>query len=454
MKRAVHKNQKGQIIIVGLIFFAILITFYAALMQYIPIYISAERYTIARAQALQLAEAGIDEAVYQLNQNTSYTGENNTVLGYGNFTVSVSSIDALHKRVTSIGSVSIGGGQTITRTVKVTIGLNSSVISFHYGIQAGNGGFTLNNTASIVGNVFSSGSIVGSGGSTKCGSYNGVGNCIYGDVVSAGPSGEVYGIHATGTVFSNKIGNGSLGTTIEQDAYYKNNLINTTVNGTSHPNSPDQGTVPLPISDDQITQWENQAALGTIINTCDKNGDYVINSSMTLGPAKILCNLVIKSSSGILDVTGPIWVVGNITTQTGPTVKMDSALGSQNVPIIADNPSNTTGSGILNIGQTSIFQGSGATGSFVFLISQNNSAEQGGDTTALIMQQGSSALVAYAAHGLATLSQSVNVKAVTAYKIVLSQSASVTYDTALPHTVFSSGPGGSWSYTPGSYVIQ
>jgi hypothetical protein len=69
------------------------------------------------------------------------------------------------------------------------------------------------------------------------------------------------------------------------------------------------------------------------------------------------------------------------------------------------------------------------------------------------MSQGASALVAYAAHGLANLSQSVSVKEVTAYKIALSQSANVTYDTGLPSTLFESGPGGSWSFTPGSFAI-
>jgi hypothetical protein len=174
---------------------------------------------------------------------------------------------------------------------------------------------------------------------------------------------------------------------------------------------------------------------------------------MSLGPTKIECNLVVKGNSAILNVTGPIWVAGNITFQTGPTTKMDSSLGGTNVAIIADNPANTTGSGIISVGQTSIFQGSGSPGSFVFLISQNNSAESGGGTSAVSLAEGASALVAYASHGLIGLSQSVNVKSVTAYKIALSQSASVTYDVGLPSTLFESGPGGSWSFVPGSYSI-
>jgi uncharacterized protein YebE (UPF0316 family) len=63
------------------------------------------------------------------------------------------------------------------------------------------------------------------------------------------------------------------------------------------------------------------------------------------------------------------------------------------------------------------------------------------------MNQGASALVAYASHGQITLSQSVSVKEVTAYKIILTQSANVTYDTGLPNTLFESGPSGGYDVT-------
>ena len=87
------------------------------------------------------------------------------------------------------------------------------------------------------------------------------------------------------------------------------------------------------------------------------------------------------------------------------------------------------------------------------MISQNNSAETGGSTNAISMGQGASALVGYASHGQITLSQSTNVKEITAYKIVLTNTASVTYDTGLSNTLFESGPGGSWVVTPGTYSI-
>lgn len=399
------------------------------------------RHDVASAQALAIAEGAFDTATYQLNQDPSYVGESDTPLGNGTFTVIVSGIDSETKRVMVTGYVPNSQNPAATKTIKANIGLGNSNVSFHYGIQAGNGGFSLNNTSTITGNVFSSGPIIGSNT-----------NYVYGDIISAGANGLVYGVHATSSVYAHTIGGASQATIIDKNAYYVTKT-NTTVAGTSYPNSPDQTSVSLPISDDQINGWETFAASGGTISSCNKNGDYTVSSSTSIGPKKIECNLVVKSSAGVLTVTGPIWVVGNITAQTGPTIKIDSNLGNQNVAIIADNPSDPTGSGLITIGQSTVFLGSGAANSFVFLISQNRSAEQGGTNVAVSMSQGASALVAYASHGLLTLGQSVSVKEATGYKISLSNSANVTYDTGLPSTVFESGPGGSWNFVPGTYAI-
>lgn len=70
-----RKHQGGQVIILGLIFAAILVLFSAAILGYIMTYMKSERQNIAKEQALQLAEAGIDKAAYELNQSSSYTGE-------------------------------------------------------------------------------------------------------------------------------------------------------------------------------------------------------------------------------------------------------------------------------------------------------------------------------------------------------------------------------------------
>ncbi len=435
-------TARGTILLMTILFLGIFVTVSAAFLNYLTEYIRAERTTVADTQALAIAEGALDEAAYQLNENPSYSGETNTPLGGGTFTITVTNIDSNTKRITATGYLPSNTNPTAKKTIQANVGINTSVVSFHYGVQSGAGGFVLHNSSSITGNVFSGGAVIGDGG-----------NYVYGDVVSSGASGLVYGIHAMGSVYAHTIGDSSRATIIDKNAYYSATKTNATVMGTSYPNSPDQATVPLPISDTQITTWENQAAAGGTISSCDGSGNYTVSTNVSLGPVKIACNLIVKSSGNVLTVTGPIWVTGNITTQTSPVIKMDTSLGSQNVAIIADNPSDATGSGLITIGQNTVFQGSGSPSSFVFLVSQNKSAETGGSNVAIAMGQGTSALVAYASHGLLTLGQSVSVKEATGYKIILSNSANVTYDTGLPSTVFQSGPGGSWGFAPGTYAI-
>jgi hypothetical protein len=451
---------------------AVFITMLTGIVAYATSYARLERQTVARVQALALAEAGIDKATYQLNLDPTYAGETDTALGNGMFTISVTSVDASTKRITAHGYVPNSSNPVATRQVQVNAVLNSSIVSFHYAVQTGNGGFLLQNSSSINGNVYSGGSVIGTGGSAHCGNVTGWGNCIYGDIISAGAGGLVYGVTATSSVFAHTIGDATTKTTIVNDAHYANSIQNVfDANGNAisntFPGSADKTTAPLPISDALITDWENEAAAGgtMLSSACDSysanTNTCTITSNKTLGPLKIPFNLLVKSSNGVLTVTGPLWVVGNITLQTGPTIKMDASLGSQNVAIIADDPNNRNTSGVLNIGQSTQFQGSGTAGSYVFMVSWNTSGETGvsnsvcsnGALDAICMSQSSSALVAYASHGQITFSQSAAVKAATAYKIILTQTANITYDTGLPSTEFQTGAGGSWVYEPGTYAI-
>jgi hypothetical protein len=428
--------DKGQAMITAVIFFLIIsltVIFGIANPLIKQVRGGVERFQSSKSYFL--AEAAAEDVLYRLNTGRPYTSSQILTLN-GESATAVTTNTPTGKMIAVNSSIN-----NDVRKLRINAILGTG-ISFHYGVQAGQGGFILSNSSTITGNVHSSGPVIGT-----------TGNWVYGDVVSAGPNGRVYGIHATGTVFSHSIGDASQQTLIDRNAYYYQTFTNTTVSGTKFPNSSDQPTAELPISDAQIAEWEGDALAGGVLTSaeCDSytesSNTCTFNTTRTIGPKKIPFNVLVKSSSGVLTVAGPLWITGNFTTQTGPTIRMSPDLGSQNVAVIADNPANTAGSGIIEIGQTTIFQGSGAPGSFVFMISQNNSSEQGGNTDAITMGQGASALVAYASHGQITLSQSVSVKEVTAYKIILTQSANVTYDTGLPSTLFSTGPGGGWEIT-------
>ena len=125
--------------------------------------VQSERFSLASAQARALAEAGIDKAVYELNHTANYSGETNTALGNGVFSVSMASIDGSTKRLTATGYVPNSTNPTATKVIQATVSINSSVVSFRYGVQVGDGGVTMSNNSTINGNIFSNGNVSGSG---------------------------------------------------------------------------------------------------------------------------------------------------------------------------------------------------------------------------------------------------------------------------------------------------
>lgn len=428
-------NGRGYVLLTALVFMGIFLTVFAGFINYVTLYARSEHVAIADAQALALAEAGIEKAVYELNQSGGYAGETNTALGTGTFTTTMVNIDANTKRITSTAYVPNSTAPKATRVVKATVVIDASVVSFQFGVQAGDGGVRLENNASIRGNLYSTGPVIGQNS-----------NIVRGDVISAGPTGLIDAVYATSSGYAHTIRN----STIDKNAYYQS-ISNTTVGGTSYPGSPDQATSSLPITDAQIAEWENAAvAGGTISSPCP----YEISTSRTIGPTKINCDLKITGSPTVT-LAGPIWVKGNITISNSPTIKVAASLGGSSVSVIADNPADQINSSSIELQNSALFEGSGSPGSYVLFVSQNKSAEQGGDEEAIdVKNTVSGALLVYAGHGDISLENNINLKEVTAWRITVKNSAEVVYESGLANALFSSGPGGSWAYIPGTYAIK
>jgi len=188
MKKSIYKNQKGQVILVGLVFFAVLLLFSGALTTYVSSHTKSSRTSVNKAKTLRLAEAGIDKAAYELNQDSGYTGEDNTALGDGVFSVSVSNISGSAKRITSTACVPDCANPKAVRMVRATMTINNEVISFNYGVQAGNGGFVMNGGATVNGNVYSNGNIVATNGVHITGSATAANPpTVYADQANATP---------------------------------------------------------------------------------------------------------------------------------------------------------------------------------------------------------------------------------------------------------------------------
>ena len=362
------------------------------------------------AQSFFLAEGVAEDALYRLKNGDTVVSGETIALNGATSTITVTDVGSNEKQI-----VSSGDAKNLIRNITARLTVTSGV-AFNYGVQAGPGGFNIQNSASINGNAYSAGPIIGTNS-----------NIIRGDVISAGVGGLVNGIHATSSIYAHTIQNSQ----IDKDGYYQS-ISGSTVGGTSYPGSADQPIADLPIADSLIDQWETDAAAGgTITSPCP----YRITSSVTIGPKKINCDLEI-SGSPTITLEGTLWVVGNIVIKNSPTLRISPSLPGKSIAIIADKPTNRTSSSKIEIENSSVIAGAGA-GSYILMVSRNTSAEDGGGEEAIEVQNSAQgALLVYAGHGEIHLANSVKLKEVTAYKIKISNSANITYETGLASLVF------------------
>ena len=371
-------------------------------------------------QSFFLAEAAVEDVAYRLK--SGYAVSSPESLSLNSHTATVVIIDDIDEKVV------VGTGDVVSAIRRVEARLNiGSGASFNFGVQTDNGGFIMENFSSVSGNIYSNGTITGTNNTI-----------VRGDVVSAGPSGSVNGIHATGTVYARTITNA----TIEKDAYYQT-LTNTSVGGTLHPGSPDQATSSLPITDEKVEEWKAAAlAGGTITTPCP----YKINSAVTIGPTKINCDLEISGNNYTITLAGPIWVSGNISINNSPTILVAESVGNKSVAIIADNESNRTTSSKITLAQGGTFQGNSYPNSYVLVLSQNNSAQNDGSEQAINVNNSVNGdLLLYAGHGEVRIDNSGELKQLTGWRIRLRNSAEIVYELGISSMLFSTGPGGSWN---------
>lgn len=162
------KKRTGHILVFSLVVLGILFTLTSVSLQLVHREGSSVNRSYVAKQTLNLAEAGIEHAIRQLNSNNNYTGEIDTPLGNGTFTVSVTGSSST-RTIEATGYVPNSTNPITTRTVKAEASLDSDNVEFFYGIQVDGGGISMTNSATVVGNVYSNGSIIGSNGATITG---------------------------------------------------------------------------------------------------------------------------------------------------------------------------------------------------------------------------------------------------------------------------------------------
>jgi hypothetical protein len=231
--------------------------------------------------------------------------------------------------------------------------------------------------------------------------------------------------------------------TVGGDAYYE--TTNTcVVNGQEFPNTPALPSVPFPISNSQINDWQAIAEAGGIIP-----GNHTITNGATetLGPIKIAGDLEVSNNS-FLYITGPIWVEGDINFYNNVAARIDTSLGNNGTVIIANYPSDPNTKGIISISNNAIIDGNGLAGSFPLVISMYQGAGN-----AIDLNNNADNAILFAPNGTLTVSNNASVKEIIANKINMSNNSVVNYDTGLQSAAFASGPGGAWAFLRGSYAI-
>ena len=427
-KKHIYPLQSGQAVILPVAFILLIaLTLSGRATQPVKSDARLARETGESKRASALADAGAEDISYRVKRAKQYDSTEFVPIDnlFATTTV-VTSANGSLKTVTGLG---VDGNNVRKKTINLAKG---DQVDFNYAVQAGNGGFTMANTSSVRGNLYANGPVTGSN-STK----------IYGSVGSAGSSGLIDGAYSTSTAWAHTIQNA----TVDNDAYYQS-ISNTTVSGSSCPNphcypdSPDKPTAPFPLSDAKIAEWEQEAETGGVYSgVCP----YKITESVTIGPMKIPCDLEI-SNNPTVTFAGMVWVVGSINFKNSNSIRLDPALGSKSIAIIADNPANRSSGSTVSIANSTAFVGSGTKGSFFFLISANTSSENGGGATAInLTNTATGPVVLYSNHGKVSIGNSSQLKSVTGHLISLSNSAELIYDDGLESALFDTGPGGSWN---------
>ena len=419
-KFQIPNSKTGEAMMTAVIFF-LLISLFVVLGLVGPATREAAvaRELIKSKQAYFLAEAGMEDVIFRIFRAKNYSSQETLQLDGFFATTTIQELIGGEKIITSQGEAA-----GIERKIKAEL-VEGTEAAFHFGVQVGDGGLMMENNSLVSGNVYSNGPVQGANS-----------NLIKGDAVSAGAGGSVNGIHATGTVYSHNI----LNSVIDQDAYYQT-MSNTIVMGALYPQSPDQSSQTLPISDQTIEEWEQSATTTIISSPCP----YEINSDITLGPAKITCDVEIEGSPTVT-LAGPLWIKGNLEVENTAVVRLASSLGKKSLAVIVDNPDNRLTSSKIILQNSAQFQNSGTDGSYILLISQNKSAESGGGEKAIeVANSVSGELMIYSGHGEILLENSVNLREVTAYRIRLQNTAKVIYRAGLANLLFNTGPAGSFS---------
>ncbi len=365
-------------------------------------------------QAYYAAEAGVEDALLRIKNDMNWSSPYSFNAGSASVTNTIVTDDMSGAKIIT------GQGEKTDKTRKVSVvyELSTTQVSFYYGAQVGDGGMEMHNNSFVKGSIFSNASVTG-----------GFGAEIDNSIIVAGNGNKIEELE----IGDNAKAYSCIDCEIGGDFTYVTGgtLDNCDIDGFVTEQSEEIQSQDLPITQEKINNWKQEAQAGEVIE-----GNYTLEflSSDSLGPAKVNGNVLIQNLS-LLNLTGTVWVTGDLTLKNLSMIRLDSSYGNKSGLIVID--------GQIVVGNGTWLRGSGTEGSYIMLLSTNDSLQESDpaiDVGNVSIGDG----IFYASNGLVRLRNGVSVKELTGYKIYLDNNAEIDYESGLENTLFSSGPGASW----------
>ncbi len=414
---------------------ALLLSFGLVLISYISSTRSAGRTLETAITGTQLADAGIQKAIFCLNATSgttcggtygiNYVGETNVNIGTGRFTTTVTGAGT-DRHIRSTGTVP--GGRTKVIETDVTTIPPTDNATFSYAMQAGDGGAHLENNAQIFGTLYA-------GGNVDCQSLQ---SKVDGDLYIAKSGGSIqmctvnYDAHADNILNSHVVRN----------AFYSASITGTTVDGATFPGSATPTAESLPSVD--LNFWHESAEAGGIYY-----GNYNAADNSHLGPLKITGDLTLGNNIDVI-LDGPVWVLGNVLLENNSSLSLATSWGAYSTAILSDDPADMVNHGKITVINGAAINGSGNPKSHILLISTNSSMSD--VAPALSVSQNASGAVFLATNGVMRLQSNAGAKSLAAKRLFVDQNAVITYvESELADMNFSNSPGGIWRLKEGSW---
>lgn len=154
-------NERGQTLLIAAIILTAVLALTVVLLSQIIFGRNTVTQQVEETEAREIAEAGIEYAIDQLNVNPAYAGATDIAFGDGVFDINVSTLPNEDTAVMSTAYYPDKVNTKATKQIEVIISTTSDVVSFNYGVQVGQGGLVMQENSTVLGNVYSNGNIDG-----------------------------------------------------------------------------------------------------------------------------------------------------------------------------------------------------------------------------------------------------------------------------------------------------